>query len=81
MKGSDRLFQKNEFRAEVVRAGMSFEKVAEVLGINHVSLYRKMNGTSDFYRWEIEKIIRLFNLSGDDVLRIFFCWITFFYVS
>jgi len=51
---------------------MSFEKVAKVLGINHVSLYRKMNGTSDFYRWEIEKIIRLFNLSGDDVLRIFF---------
>ena len=51
---------------------MSFEKVAEVLGINHVSLYRKMNGPSDFYRWEIEKIIRLFNLSGDDVLRIFF---------
>ena len=72
MKGSDRLFQKNEFRAEVVRAGMSFEKVAKVLGINHVSLYRKINGTSDFYRWEIEKIIRLFNLFGADVLRIFY---------
>ena len=66
------MFQKNEFRAEVVRAGISFEKVAKVLGINHVSLYRKMNGTSDFYRWEIEKIIHLLNLSKGDVFRIFF---------
>lgn len=65
------MFQKNEFRAEVVRAGISFEKVAKVLGINHVSLYRKMNGTSDFYRWEIEKIIHLLNLSKGDVFRIF----------
>ena len=71
-KGGDKLFQKNEFRAEVVRAGISFEKVAKVLGINHVSLYRKMNGTSDFYRWEIEKIIHLLNLSKGDVFRIFF---------
>lgn len=31
-----------------------------------------MNGTSDFYRGEIEKIVRLLNLSGEDVLRIFF---------
>lgn len=66
------LFQKNEFRAEVVRNGMSLEDVAKAIGINYVSLHRKMNGTSDFYRGEIEKIISLLNLSGEDVLRIFF---------
>lgn len=66
------LFQKNEFRAEVVRNGMSLEDVAKAIGINYVSLHRKMNGTSDFYRGEIEKIVRLLNLSGEDVLRIFF---------
>lgn len=65
------MFQKNEFRAEVVRNGMSLEDVAKAIGINYVSLHRKMNGTSDFYRGEIEKIVRLLNLSGEDVLRIF----------
>lgn len=66
------MFKKNEFRAEVVRNGMSLEDVAKAIGINYVSLHRKMNGASDFYRGEIEKIVRLLNLSGEDVLRIFF---------
>lgn len=66
------MFKKNEFRAEVVRNSMSLEDVAKAIGISYVSLYRKMNGTSDFYRGEIEKIVRLLNLSGEDVLRIFF---------
>lgn len=66
------LFKKNEFRAEVVRKGMTLEEVAKAIGINYVSLHRKINGTSDFYRGEIEKIIHLLGLSGEDVLRIFF---------
>jgi hypothetical protein len=48
------------------------EDVANELKINPVSLHRKMNGTSDFYRGEIELIINLLGLSGDDVIRIFF---------
>lgn len=66
------LFQKNEFKAEIVRHGTTVDEVAEKIGINPASLHRKMNGTSDFYRNEIEKIIKILNLSGDDVLRIFF---------
>lgn len=66
------MFQKNEFKAEVMRRGLSLEDVANALKINPVSLHRKMNGTSDFYRGEIELIINLLGLSGDDVIRIFF---------
>lgn len=66
------MFQKNEFKAEVMRRGLSLEDVANELKINPVSLHRKMNGTSDFYRNEIEQIIKLLGLSGDDVIRIFF---------
>lgn len=66
------MFQKNEFKAEVMRRGLSLEDVANELKINPVSLHRKMNGTSDFYRGEIELIIKLLGLSGDDVIRIFF---------
>jgi transcriptional regulator with XRE-family HTH domain len=66
------LFQKNEFKAEVVRRGLTLEKVAVQMGIDAATLHRKMNGSSDFYRSEIEKIIEMMGLSGDDVLRIFF---------
>ena len=66
------MFQKNEFKAEVVRRGMSLDDVAKAIGINPASLHRKMNGTSDFYRGEIEKIVKLLDLSGSDVIRIFF---------
>lgn len=66
------MFKRNELRAELVRRGMTFEDVAKALEINPVSLYRKMNGTSDFFRGEIETIVHLLGLSGEDVLRIFF---------
>lgn len=65
-------FQVNEFRAEMVRQGMTVNDVSEKIGIDRASMYRKMNGTSDFMRNEIEKIINVLHLSGDDVLRIFF---------
>jgi transcriptional regulator with XRE-family HTH domain len=66
------MFQKNEFKAEVVRRGLSLDEVAKAIGINPASLHRKMNGTSDFYRGEIERIIKLLGLNGEDVIRIFF---------
>ena len=66
------MFQKNEFKAEVIRRGMTLDNVADALGINPASLHRKMNGASDFYRGEIEKIIKILHLSGEEVLRIFF---------
>lgn len=67
-----RLFQKNEFKAEVVRRNLTLENVATAIGIDAATLHRKMNGVSDFYRSEIEKIIKYLNLSNEDVLRIFF---------
>lgn len=66
------MFQKNEFKAEVIRRGMTLDNVADALGINPASLHRKMNGASDFYRGEIEKIIKTLHLSEEEVLRIFF---------
>ena len=51
------MFQKNEFKAEVVRRNLTLENVATAIGIDAATLHRKMNGVSDFYRSEIEKII------------------------
>lgn len=71
------MFQKNEFKAEVVRRNLTLENVANAIGIDAATLHRKMNGASDFYRSEIEKIIKYLNLSNEDVLRIFFCRLTY----
>lgn len=64
------MFKKNEFKAEVVRKGLTLAEVARELGLDPASLSRKINGNSDFYRGEIERIINFLNLSGEDVLRI-----------
>jgi len=66
------VFQKNEFMAELVRRELTVKTVAQKAGMNAATLHRKMNGESDFYRGEIEKIIQFLGLSGADVLRIFF---------
>ena len=66
------MFQRNEFEAEVKRNGLTIKAVAQAIGIDTATLYRKMSGNGDFYRNEIEKLIRLLNLSGEAVVRIFF---------
>lgn len=66
------MFQKNEFKAELVRRGLTVEQVARHLGIDPASLYRKMNGESDFFRNEIDTLRNQLSLSDDDIMRIFF---------
>lgn len=66
------VFQKNEFKAELARRGLTQRNIAGFLGIDPVSLYRKMTGESDFYRNEIEIIRQKLSLSNRDIMRIFF---------
>ena len=68
------MFKKNELLAELVRKGITMGELAKKLGMAPSSLTRKTNGDSDFYRGEIEKIIQELDLSGEDVLRIFFAF-------
>jgi transcriptional regulator with XRE-family HTH domain len=66
------MFHANELRAELVRKELSVEDVAKQMGIDKASLYRKLKGDSEFLRIEIEKLVNILQLSGEDVLRIFF---------
>ncbi|MBR1694289.1 MAG: hypothetical protein IJ709_02660 [Selenomonas sp.] len=66
------MFHANELRAELVRRELSVEDVAKQMGIDKTSLYRKLKGDSEFLRIEIEKLVNILQLSGEDVLRIFF---------
>jgi transposase len=60
------------FRARIVAEGMSTEDVAKVIGCNVGTLYRKLNGTSDFTRNEIQLFKAAFHLSAEEVEQIFF---------
>lgn len=66
------MFKKNELVAEIIRKGYKIEDFAKIVGLNPATLYRKMNGKTDFYRNEIVKIAEILDLSNRAICNIFF---------
>lgn len=64
------MFNKNKFKAQVILSGKTLSDVANILGINLVTLYRKMNGESDFYRNEIQILCEFLKIENPS--EIFF---------
>lgn len=69
-KGGRGVFDKKRFRIAVMLKGLSLKQVAQYLGIDISTLYRKINGTSEFTRAEIQQLCELLEL--DDPKEIFF---------
>ena len=66
------MFNKNKFRAKVIENGFAMKQIAESLRISEVTLYRKINGTSDFTRKEIQKLKEILKLDAKTTDEIFF---------
>lgn len=64
------MFDKLKSLGKIKERGKSIQEVADFLGINSATLYRKMNGESDFYREEIHKLCNFLNF--EDPMKIFF---------
>ena len=64
------MFDKKKFKAQVILSGKSLQEVAGILGINVATLYRKMNGESDFYRNEIHLLCEKLDIENPS--EIFF---------
>lgn len=64
------MFNKAKFKAKVIEKGLTMEYIAHKLGINQATLYRKMNGSSDFFRSEIQKLCVLLDITNP--IEIFF---------
>lgn len=64
------MFDAEAFWAELKRVKMSVPELANYLGINKTTLYRKISGESDFVRMEIQKCRELFGSEAAD--KIFF---------
>lgn len=56
------MFDKNLFKAQLVLAGITVKQLAEFLGINESTMYRKINADGDFSRSEINKMIDILNI-------------------
>lgn len=64
------MFDENMFRYILNVKKLSLKDVAKELGISIVTLYRKINGESDFTRPEIQKVC---DMVGDEhIIPIFF---------
>lgn len=63
------MFNGNLFDAAIRAKGETLMDAAKVMGMNSATLSRKKNGTSDFYRKEIDAFCRHYNVNPD---KIFF---------
>ena len=62
----------NELKAECVRNGLTLEKLAAKIGVNPATLYRKLNGETEFRRNELQIIKLVLKLNDKKFLCIFF---------
>ena len=66
------MFYKDEFCGKIRACGMTIEQTAHYLGINTATLSRKINGSSDFTRNEMELLRQKFSLNPTEFMAIFF---------
>ena len=66
------MLNKNLLKGKIVENGMSIRTLAREMSINEATLHRKLNGTSDFTRKEIQKIVSVLSLTSNDIEDIFF---------
>lgn len=59
-------------KSKMVEKGITDQELSSLLGINQATLFRKKNGTSDFYRNEIKIIKEVLDLTDRDIDLIFF---------
>lgn len=59
---------KRVLRGALGYQGMTMAQLAHKLGINPATLYRKINGRSDFYLWEVSAICQALDIRRADQL-------------
>ena len=67
------MFNKNKLKGKIIECGYSMEQIAGFLGIDPVTLYRKMSQETEFTRNEIATLKTTLNLTLQEMDDIFFC--------
>lgn len=66
------MFYANRLLAKMTEKGISKNDLASAIGVDGATLYRKLNGDSDFKRTEIEIIRNRLALTINEAEAIFF---------
>lgn len=66
------MFDRRRLKAAMALAGVTATELAEAIGINSSTLYRKINADGDFTREEITKIASFLKIGAEQVRAIFF---------
>ena len=64
--------RKNELLAEFKRKGLTQEEVAKILSIHPTTITKKINGQTEFTLSELNSMIKLLDLSLEQIATIFF---------
>ena len=62
----------NKLKGKIIEKGMNVEKLAELIGVDRSSLYRKLNNAEKITIGEAGKIKDVLELTGDEAYNIFF---------
>lgn len=62
----------NLLKSQRVKKGLTQKKVSEILNIDSTSYSKKENGIIEFKASEINLIRKIFELSPEDIMEIFF---------
>ena len=63
---------KKELRAQMARHGDTNQSLADYLGISSAAFSKKINAVHDFRQSEIHKIIERYDLTAEEMEKIFF---------
>ena len=61
----------NKLKAKIVEMGMNVESLAEAIGIDRSSLYRKLNNSERITIGEAQKMKDALSMSDDEAYEIF----------
>lgn len=66
------MFDKNKFKYFAATRNLTMAEVAQKIGVNPATLSKKLNGSTDFTRSEMQRFKEALSLSDEEVVSIFF---------
>lgn len=61
-----------KLKGAIIARGKSISETAEAIGLSNSAFYRRLCGAVDFDRTEINRLSDFLQLSGPEILEIFF---------
>lgn len=62
---------KDLLRSKVVLVGDDFKTLCKKIGMYSATFHSKLRGKTEFKQTEIQKIMQVYNLTADEIVKIF----------